>query len=170
AADTAAESNGSGTSLNNAGGCLALWRFGESGTTLEVLGGSGEVLYTMVIAIIVGIVVMYNLGVLSFVEKTREIATLKVLGFKTSGIRWILQQQNIFVTGLGTAIGLSLGLKMLMMLMSSLSVDDDYVYRISPMSYLLAFFLSFVLSLIVNSVLSSKVKDINMVEALKGVE
>ena len=133
-------------------------------------GTSGEVLYTMVIAIIVGIVVMYNLGVLSFVEKTREIATLKVLGFKTSGIRWILQQQNIFVTGLGTAIGLSLGLKMLMMLMSSLSVDDDYVYRISPMSYLLAFFLSFVLSLIVNSVLSSKVKDINMVEALKGVE
>lgn len=47
AVDAAAESNGSGTSLNNAGGCLALWRFGESGTTLEVLGGSGEVLYTM---------------------------------------------------------------------------------------------------------------------------
>lgn len=133
-------------------------------------GTSDEVVYTMTIAVIIGIIVMYNLGILSFIEKVREIATLKVLGFETRRIRWILQQQNILITGTGTAIGLSLGLKMLTAMMSSLSADEDHIYKINPKSYLLAFFLSFVLSLIVNAIISAKVKDINMVEALKGVE
>ena len=133
-------------------------------------GTADETLYTMTIAIIIGIVVMYNLGVLSFIEKIREIATLKVLGFETAKIRWILQQQNIFITGTGTALGLSLGLKMLTAMMSSLSIDEDHIYMIKPQSYLLAFLLSFVLSLIVNALISAKVKDIDMVEALKGVE
>lgn len=133
-------------------------------------GTSDEVVYTMTIAIIIGIIVMYNLGVLSFIEKIREMATLKVLGFETARIRWILQQQNIFITGIGTVLGLSTGLRILIILMSSLAVDGDYIYKISPGSYILSFLLSFVLSLIVNALISSKVKDIDMVEALKGVE
>ena len=59
-----------------------------------------EVTTIMAIAIVIGVVVMYNLGIMSFVEKTREIATLKVLGFQTGKIRWILQQQNILITGI----------------------------------------------------------------------
>ncbi len=133
-------------------------------------GTSEETVYSMTIAVIVGIIAMYNLGVLSFIEKVREIATLKVLGFETERIRWILQQQNIIITGTGTALGLSMGQRILITMMSSLSVDDDYIYRISLSSYLMAFFLSFVLSLIVNTIISSKVKSIDMVEALKGVE
>ena len=46
-------------------------------------------------AVILGVVVLYNLGVLSFLEKMREIATLKVLGFRSSKIRGILQKQNM---------------------------------------------------------------------------
>ena len=133
-------------------------------------GTDEEVTYTMTIAVIIGIVVMYNLGILSFVEKVREMATLKVLGFETKRIRWILQQQNIMITGIGTLLGLFFGLKLLIEMMSTLSPDSDYIYKVSPVPYILAFVLSFVLSLAVNGILSSKVKDINMVEALKGVE
>ena len=133
-------------------------------------GTDEEVTYTMAIAVIIGIVVMYNLGILSFIEKVREIATLKVLGFETKRIRWILQQQNIFVTGIGTALGLLAGMKLLVEMMSALTPDSDFIYKVSPLPYILAFALSFLLSLVVNGLLSSKVKDINMVEALKGVE
>ena len=130
-----------------------------------------SVLYIMVIAVAIGIVVMYNLGILSFIEKVREIATLKVLGFPTNKIRWILQQQNIFITGIGTAIGLALGPTVLEFMMAEVDVDADYMYsRMSPMPYVYAFALSFILSIAVNSIISSKVKDIDMVEALKGVE
>ena len=127
--------------------------------------------YIMAIAVIIGIVVMYNLGELSFIEKTREIATLKVLGFPTRKIQWILQQQNIFITGIGTALGLFTGSKLLVLMMVQLDVDSDFIFpKLSIFPYLLSFLLSFGLSLAVNRVISSKVKDINMVEALKGVE
>ncbi len=129
-----------------------------------------SVVYTMIVSVVIGIVVMYNMGVLSFVEKTREIATLKVLGFTTAKIRWILQQQNIFITGTGTAVGLMLGIKVLGVLEGASDPDADSILQLSPGPYIYAFFLAFVLSLIVNAAISSKVKDINMVEALKGVE
>ena len=129
------------------------------------------VTYTMTIAVIVGIVVMYNLGELSFIEKTREIATLKVLGFPTAKIRWILQQQNILITGLGTLAGMVVGKRLLVFMMAQLDSEADYIFsKMSIFPYVLAFLLSFVLSLAVNGIISSKVKDINMVEALKGVE
>lgn len=130
-----------------------------------------SIMYIMVIAVVIGVVVMYNLGVLSFIEKTREIATLKVLGFPTNKIRWILQQQNLLITGLGTVIGLIAGSKVLVLMMIEIDVDSDFMFaELSIIPYLLAFMLSFVLSIVVNSIISSKVKDINMVEALKGVE
>ena len=132
---------------------------------------NADIMYIMVIAVVIGVVVMYNLGIMSFTEKTREIATLKVLGFPTGKIRWILQQQNIFVTGLGTLAGLYAGAKILHFMMIQLDVDSDFMYaRMTIGPYIIAFILSFVLSLAVNSIISTKVKDINMVEALKGVE
>ena len=129
-----------------------------------------EILYVMVIAVIMGIVVMYNLGIMSFIEKVREIATLKVLGFSTKRIRWILQQQNMVITGVGTLVGLMIGMNMLKFMMNNLDDESAYIFNLSPIPYLLAFFISFVLSVIVNGLISKKVKDIDMVEALKGVE
>ena len=41
-------------------------------------------------AVLLAIVVLYNLGILSFTEIEREIATLKVLGFKTGDLRKLL--------------------------------------------------------------------------------
>ena len=124
----------------------------------------------MVVAIVVGVVVTYNMGVLSFMEKIREIATLKVLGFPTNRIRWILQQQNLFITGLGTILGMPLGVEMLKSLMDYPEPTSDYVLQMSIHPYMRAFLLSFILSVVVNAFLTSKVKDIDMVEALKGVE
>lgn len=133
-------------------------------------GTDETVLYTMIIAVVVGVVVTYNLGVLSFIEKIREIATLKVLGFPTKKIRWILQQQNILITGIGTVGGLCLGIKLVELILGGMDDTVDFIFKLSPMPYIYAFLLSFVLSLVVNSFISSKVKDIDMVEALKGVE
>ena len=90
-----------------------------------------EVAYIMVVAIVIGIIVLYNLGVLSFVEKTREIATLKVLGFSTNRIRWILQQQNIAITGMGTVIGIFIGYRILGFLMFQIDADTDFIIKLS---------------------------------------
>jgi putative ABC transport system permease protein len=121
-------------------------------------------------AVILGVVVLYNLGVLSFVEKTREIATLKVLGFSSRKIRGILQTQNIWVTMAGIVIGLPTGYKFLNILCSTMSESQDLVPIVSIQSYLYSIGGTFALSILVNLILSGKVKTINMVDALKGVE
>ena len=41
-------------------------------------------------AIVLGIVVLYNLGVMSYVERYREMATLKVVGFRDKKIGRLL--------------------------------------------------------------------------------
>lgn len=41
-------------------------------------------------ACVLAIIVLYNLGLMSFTEIEREIATLKVLGFKSSALRRLL--------------------------------------------------------------------------------
>lgn len=121
-------------------------------------------------AIILGLVVLYNLGVLSFVEKMREIATLKVLGFKSIKIRGILQKQNIWMTTLGVLGGIPVGYGLLYVICTSMSETMDLIPEISFISYIYAIGGTFLVSIGVNLVLSGKVKTIDMVDALKGVE
>ena len=124
----------------------------------------------MFIAVVVGVVVMYNLGVLSYMEKIREIATLKVLGFPSNHIRWILQQQNLIITGLGTLFGMPFGVPLLHLIYEEEAHDIDYITVVGVTPFIYAFLLCFVLSVVINAIISSQVKDIDMVEALKGVE
>ncbi len=134
-----------------------------------------ETMYIMVgvlivAAVLLGMVVLYNMGVLSFMEKTREVATLKVLGFSTKRIRKILQQQNIWITVVGILIGLWLGYQLIVVMMGTMSDDMDMPVNVNLLSYLYAIVGTGLVSLSVNRMLSGRVKTICMVDALKGVE
>ncbi len=143
---------------------------------IEMLQNSREVAYTTsyilaVIAIVMGIVVLYNLGVLSYIEKTREIATLKVLGFHSSSIRFILLQQSLVITAAGAILGVPFGVIMLGKLADMvMSIYFDMVVDPSLMPYFGAILGTFMVSVLVNIFVSSKVKTIDMVEALKSRE
>ncbi|MCR5420795.1 MAG: ABC transporter permease [Lachnospiraceae bacterium] len=132
---------------------------------------NNEMIYiTVVIAVVVGFVSSFNLGILSFMEKARDVATLKVLGFQANKIRWILQQQNLFITGIGSLAGIPFGLVYIKLLLDKIDPNGDYLVKLSEKPYILTIFFSFVVSVVVNAIISSKVNVINMVEALKGVE
>lgn len=142
---------------------------------MKALETNMQMMYMMVgilifAAVVLGVVVLYNLGVLSFVEKTREIATLKVLGFRLGTIRWILQQQNLWVTTAGILLGLPLGYAFLISLFYGMPDSMDYVAVIKPPSFLYSVIGTYLVSIGVNFVLSGRVKTINMVDALKGAE
>ncbi|MBO4889597.1 MAG: ABC transporter permease [Lachnospiraceae bacterium] len=136
--------------------------------TMEMLNA---MVYIMVIAaVLLGVVVLYNLGVLSFVEKTREVATLKVLGFKSSKIRNILQKQNIWLTVIGIGLGLYVGWLMLYVICTTVSDTLDMFPIISFSTYMISIVGTFAVSVFVNFMFSGKVRTIDMVDALKGVE
>lgn len=124
-----------------------------------------------VIAVVMGFVVLYNLGILSYSEKVREIATMKVLGFQTKTIQTILMQQNLTISILGALLGIPFGLIVLYRLTDLLYDEDaDTIIEPSVMPYFVAFAGTMLVSYVVNLYVTSKIKDIDMVEALKGVE
>ena len=125
----------------------------------------------IVVSAILGFVIMYNLGILSFTEKQYQFATLKVLGFKNQQIKKIFIKQNLWLSIIGIVLGLPLGFIMVdYIFKSALGENYDFSASIKPLSYLLAAGGSLIVAIFVNKVLSRKVKTIDMVTSLKGNE
>lgn len=129
------------------------------------------VILLIVVSAILGFVIIYNLGILSFAEKQYQFATLKVLGFKDKQIKNIFVKQNLWLTTVGIILGLPLGFLMVDYIFKSALGDSyDFNAQIKMISYIYAAIGSFIVSIIVNKVLSRKVKKIDMVTSLKGNE
>lgn len=134
-----------------------------------------EILNLMVVilvlaAIVLGIVVLYNLGVMSYVERYRELATLKVLGFRDDAIGRLLISQNIWLTVIGVLIGIPAGAGVLYGLIVALASEYEMSITLGWMSYVVSIVLTFGVSLFVGLMVSRRNKKIDMVEALKGAE
>ena len=121
-------------------------------------------------ALVLGLVVLYNLGVMSYTERYREMATLKVVGFKDKKIGGLLIGQNLWVTLLGVLIGIPLGVGTLSYLLTKLASEYEMKVSVSPLSYLFSISLVVGVSLLVSLLVARKNKKIDMVEALKGAE
>lgn len=134
-----------------------------------------EIMNTMVYififgALILGVVVLYNLGIMSYTERYREMATLKVLGFKDKRIGQLLIAQNLWLTVVGVIVGLPLGIVFLDHALQALAEEHEMKLYLGPVTYIASMLLTFGVSLIVGLMVSRKNKNIDMVEALKGAE
>ena len=121
-------------------------------------------------AVVLGIVVLYNLGVMSYTERYREMATLKVLGFKDRRIGRLLVSQNLWLTVLGILIGLPAGWGILRYLLDALAGEYELQLVIGPVTYLISILLTTGVSLLVGLMVSRKNRHIDMVAALKTEE
>ena len=123
-----------------------------------------------VVAIALAILVLYNLEILSFTEMEREIATLKVLGFRTNILRKLLLTQNIIFTAIGFILGIPLGFYFMTLMMNAAGDSLYYIPSLTWGNILLSAFITFTISIGVNLMFSDKINDLNMVEALKDVD
>ena len=121
-------------------------------------------------AIVLGVVVLYNLGVMSYTERYREMATLKVVGFRDRKIGELLIGQNMWVTLVGALIGIPAGMGALKVLLDALASEYEMKMSIGPITYTVSIILTFGVSLLVSLLVANKNKKIDMVEALKGAE
>ena len=121
-------------------------------------------------ASLLAVVVLYNLGLLSFTEIEREIATLKVLGFKSGALRKLLLTQNLWFTTIGYLLGIPVGYYILKIMWES-SGDSFYILpSISLANLIITAIITFALSIFVNLMFSRKIKKLDMVESLKSGE
>ena len=124
----------------------------------------------VIAAVILGIVVLYNLGVMSYTERYREMATLKVVGFKDSKIGRLLISQNLWLTVLGILIGVPAGIGVLQYLLTALASEYELKLVLGLPTWLVSILLTFGVSLIVGLMVARKNRHIDMVAALKTAE
>lgn len=116
-------------------------------------------------------VVLYNLSNINLNERIREVATIKVLGFRDKEVSQYIVRENIILTILGTLLGLILGIFLHSYVVSVAEVDIVMFGRsIKPLSFVFAAILSLVFSAVVNLIMHKKLKKVNMVDSLKAVE
>ena len=125
----------------------------------------------IVVSVILAIVIIYNLGIMSFSEKEYQFATLKVLGYKYKQIKKIFIKQNIWIGIFAIIIALPLGNYMTDYIFKN-AIGDTYDFEamIKPVTFIMSSIGTFVVVYIVNQFLAKKIKKIDMVSSLKGNE
>ena len=123
------------------------------------------------IAILLGAIIIYNLGILSYAEKEYQFSTLKVLGFKDKQIENIFIKQNNWIAIISIILGLPMGYYLTDWLFKT-AIEEHYDFgaSISIRTYLIAAIGTFIVSYLVSKFLSRKIKKIDMVTSLKGNE
>ncbi|MGN0998066.1 MAG: FtsX-like permease family protein [Faecousia sp.] len=115
--------------------------------------------------------VLYNLTNINIKERIREIATIKVLGFRAEETGAYVFKENIVLTVMGMILGLPMGKLLLEFVMANIKIDMVWFSaRIGVLSYVFAAVLTIVCAVIVDMVFYRKLDEINMAEALKSVE
>lgn len=116
-------------------------------------------------------VVIYNLTVIHMAERTREIATVQVLGFYPKEVRAYILRENIYTTMAAGLFGLAAGMIVHGYVMSRLVIEGlSFPVRISAWSYLVSWLCTLLFAVIANFLMAKKMTRIPMAESLKAVE
>ena len=139
---------------------------------LELLNALSSV-FTMItcIALALAYVICYNMGLMNFVERLREYATLKVLGYHQKEIRSLILNENLIISVLGVLGGIVPGYLLTDVVMHSCEPESGFYPGVPTVqSVVIACVITFCFSIFIQLLLTRKVRKIDMVEALKSVE
>ena len=116
-------------------------------------------------------ITLYNLTNINIMERVREVATVKVLGFTPHETADYILNENLMLSFFGALFGLGLGKLLHRFVMLSIKLDYmTYDVRIAALSYLLGFVITVVFALLTNLFMRGKLEKVNMAESLKSVE
>lgn len=132
----------------------------------------GYVFYTvfmlLIFAIMLGFAIIYNASVISFAERRRELASLRVIGFTTREISSLLLKENLLQTLLGIILGLPFGRLLSESYIKKASTDVfTFQVVIYPLTYLLATLGGILFVAIAYRLAVKSVSSLDMVEVLK---
>lgn len=116
-------------------------------------------------------IVIYNLTNINLAERSREIATVEVLGFYPRETAAYVLRENLVLSFLAAILGLPLGKVMHGIVMGMVMVDNScFNTHIEWTSYIAAFVCTVIFAWVVGLVMRRHIRKIPMAESLKAVE
>lgn len=129
------------------------------------------VLVLIIFAGLLEIASIYSLTNVSITERVREIATLKVLGYRRKEVVGYIYRETTILALIGEILGFLLGyIFHKFVIERMLTVGLFLGLNIKPISYLYAFLISSLFIFIVDIIFLPKFKNLSMTESLKSVE
>ena len=125
----------------------------------------------IVLAAALSFTVVFTLSNTNISERERELATLKVLGFKRPEVHSYINKETLILTGIGVVMGMPLGYALARSLTWILRMPSLYFdVVVDPLTYAISAVLAFVFTLLVNLITNRSLDRIDMVGALKSAE
>lgn len=132
---------------------------------------NGAMTILTVVAVLLAVVILYNLTNINVAERIRELSTIKVLGFYDKEVTLYIYRETIILSLIGIGSGLFSGIYLHKLIMSMIGGNDILfgtqvawtVYGI-PIAVILIILM--LLGVLVNHIL----KTVDMLEALKSVD
>ncbi len=122
-------------------------------------------------ALLLSVIILYNLGILGFAERSREYATLKVIGYRNKEIKSFIWHDNLLQLFIGLLIGIPAGYGFLGIHIGMASTATfEYVAHVSVFSLICVVAIICVVTFIINYIVSRKALNLDMVAALKSIE
>lgn len=116
-------------------------------------------------------VVLFTLSTTNISERSRELATIKVLGFYDNEVHLYVNKETIILTMIGIILGLPAGYALSKSLTYVLNMPSiHFAVVIQPISYLLTILLTLAFTFIVNLLTNQTLNKIDMIESLKSIE
>ena len=115
--------------------------------------------------------VVFTLSNTNISERERELATIKVLGFRAHEVHRYINKETLILTGMGVVVGLPLGYALTRSLTWILKMPSLYFDTVvEPLTYVIAAVLAFAFTLLVNRLTDRALDRVDMVGALKSAE
>lgn len=126
----------------------------------------------VILAAVLAIAVVYNIAAINIFERERELATLKVLGFRNDEVKKLVFNENYVITIFGIIIGVPFGTWLSSYMMSTMAEMDAYTFPfvISSESYLITAALTLIFTAAANFILTKKIRTLDMIAVLKSNE
>lgn len=132
---------------------------------------SSIIIMMVVFSCALALVINYNLILINIHTRTREIATLKVLGYQEFEVSGYVFRETFIISLAAILIGILLGKTLHFSIISIIDVDGVILANeIKSLSYILTFILSLVFLGIEYFLSLPQTRKINMIEALKSYE
>lgn len=158
--------------LDVAGVAGLTWSAAMRGALDDTIASINNVVYVIILfAGLLAFVVLYNLMNINITERTKEIATIKVLGFYDREVSAYVSRESNVLAVVGMGVGLVLGVFLHMFIMRTVEVDMVMFGRnIKPLSFVLSAVLTVLFSMLVDLWMRRKLRGISMVESMKAPE
>lgn len=128
-------------------------------------------LVLIILAVLLAIVILYNLTNINVAERIRELCTIKVLGFYDRETTMYIYRETIILSAIGIVVGWIIGIVLHNYILTVVPPDE---IMFDPTTWIGAYIIPLISVSVVTFVLkyyvNNKLKNVDMLEALKSVD